>query len=36
MAINLRKSETPVSEAIAKIEEVVLPEFLNNYIVNEL
>lgn len=27
MAINLRKSETPVSEAIAKIEEVVLPEF---------
>ncbi|GHC50505.1 monooxygenase [Ulvibacter litoralis] len=27
MAINLRKSETPVSEAIAKIKDVVLPEF---------
>jgi luciferase-type oxidoreductase len=27
MAINLRKSETPVSEAIAKIEAIVLPEF---------
>ncbi|GAL82719.1 hypothetical protein JCM19274_2709 [Algibacter lectus] len=27
MAINLRKSETPVSEAIAKIKEIVLPEF---------
>ena len=27
MAINLRKSETPVSEAINKIKEIVLPEF---------
>ena len=27
MALHLRKSETPVSEAIAKIEEKVLPYF---------